>query len=494
MYKSTALLENKLSEVKKNMDTRLIAKNATALGISGVLAKAISAIVGIFVTRYLGPGPFGEYSTAYAFVGTFILFSEVGISQLMVQEGSRDESVLPRYFGNTLFFKSIIAVCVYILMLILMFPAGYTSTVRTMIIVLGAAVGFNAVNQSVYNYYQTKQQMYIAAGFQFLTTALIGGFTMLVILTGMGVVAITMTHLITYILISILLFLALRGKAKPQLQPAVLPRMVLKGLPFGIQRIFYNFYFQLSILLLSLMTTTVDVGIYSAAYKLILMLVFIPSLLTSAIYPVLFQLGVTDQNRHRDTIEKIFKVLSSVGIPGSVLLFVLAGPILTWLYAGKFDESIPIMMIVCWFLALECMSFGLGDVLTTTNRQWQRTIIQGLGVALLFSLIMILYPALGIYGAAYSLMIVEACIFMGYYILVRTKVYKIRIWRQLPIILAASALMAFTAYLIRDWHPLLSSVLAGTLYLIVLVTFDSDFRRIGIYAWRTGMRLLGLSR
>jgi len=260
------------------LDTRLIVKNATALGISGVLAKAITAVVGIFVTRYLGPGPFGDYSAAYAFVGTVILFSELGMSQYMVQEGSRNEGVLPKYFGNTLFFKSLMVILCYIFMLILMFPAGYSTSVKIMIVVLGVAVGFNALNQSVYNYYQARQQMYLAAGFQFLTTVLIGGLTLLVILTGMGVVAITATHLITYVLISILLFFALRNKVRPKVEIKEISRMVKGGLPFGTHRIFYYIFLQLSILVLSLTTTNVELGIYSAAYKLVLMLIFLPVL------------------------------------------------------------------------------------------------------------------------------------------------------------------------------------------------------------------------
>lgn len=472
------------------LDTRLIVKNATALGISGVLAKAITAVVGIFVTRYLGPGPFGDYSAAYAFVGTVILFSELGMSQYMVQEGSRNEGVLPKYFGNTLFFKSLMVIVCYIFMLILMYPAGYSTTVKIMIAVLGVAVGFNALNQSVYNYYQARQQMYLAAGFQFLTTVLIGGLTLLVILTGMGVVAITATHLITYVLTSILLFLALRNKVKPQIKIREISSMVKGGLPFGTHRIFYYIFLQLSILVLSLTTTNVELGIYSAAYKLVLMLIFLPSLLTSALYPVLYQLGETDKDKHQYTIEKVFKMLSAVGIAGSVLIFVLAEPLVIWLYAGKFNASIPILMIVSWFLALECMSYSLGDVLTTTNRQWQRTIIQGSGLLILFLLIIILNPYLGIYGAAYALIFVEAFIFLGYYILVRQKVYKVHIWRQLPIILLASLLMAATAWILIGWNPLISATIAGIVYCTVLVAFDKDFRRIGRYAWNQALKLL----
>lgn len=243
------------------MDTRLIAKNAAALGISGLAAKAIAAIVGIWVTRYLGPGPFGDYSIAYAYVTTFILAAEMGISQLMVQEGSRDPAVLPQYFGNALLFKAFIAVIVYLLMLGFI-PAGYSGNTKWMIVILGMAVGFNALNQTVYNYYQATQEMYLAAFYQFFNTLLIGVLTMGVIFLNRGVVAITVTHLLSYIVISVLLWLALRGKIKPRVVMDEMKRMVVSGLPFGIHRLFYLFYFQLSILVLSLICTNVEVGVF----------------------------------------------------------------------------------------------------------------------------------------------------------------------------------------------------------------------------------------
>ncbi len=474
------------------MDTRLIIKNSTALGISGILAKAIAAVVGIVVTRYLGPGPYGDYSAAYAYVGTFILFAELGISQLMVQEGSRDLSVLPKYFGNTLFFKSITVIICYILMLIFMYPAGYSVTVKTMIAFVGIAVCFNAINQSVYNYYQAVQKLYLAAIYQFLTTLLIALFTMVVVLTGMGVVAVTFTHLFSYIIISILLYFALRKEIIPKVEIKSLPAMVKGGLPFGIHRLFYYVFTQLSILILSLTTTNVELGIFSAAYKLVLILVFLPSLMTSAIYPVLYQLGESDKNKHQDIIEKVFKVLSAVGIAGSTLIFVLAGPYTEWLYAGKFNESIPILMIVSWLLALECMSFSLGDVLTTTDRQWQRTVVQGTAVLMLFILIFVSYPYLGIYGAAYSLIFVEGYIFLCYYILVRRGVYKIRVWRQLPSIIVASLLMAVSAWLFKSLNPMISSALAGTVFCLVLIALDKDFRKIGNYALQHMLKIAGI--
>ncbi|NMA68005.1 MAG: flippase [Desulfitobacterium sp.] len=463
------------------MDTRLLAKNATALGVSSILAKSISAVMGILVTRYLGPGPYGDYSAAYAYAGTFILFSELGISQLMVQEGSKKPEVLPRYFGNTLFVKALLCVLCYIAMLIFMFPAGYNETVKTMIVFVGIAVCFNAIDQSVYNYYQAVQKIYISAAFQFLTTVLIALFTIVVLVAGLGVVSITFTHLFSYIIITVLLYFALRKEVKPKVDFPNMGNMVRNGLPFGVHRIFYYLFTQFSILMLSLTVTNVELGVYSAAYKLILVLIFIPSLMTSALYPILYQLGDSDRSQHQGVIEKIFKVLSAVGIAGSTLIFVLAGPLLTWLYDGKFNDSIPIMMIVTWFLALECMSFSLGDVLTTTGRQMQRTIVQGISLVLLALLIFTLVPVFGIYGAAYGVILVEIFIFFAYYVLVRKNVYKVRLWRQLPTTLVAAALMAGVAWLLYDFHPLISASVAGVVFCLVIVLIDRDFRKIGTF-------------
>ncbi len=257
------------------MELRPVLKNTAALGIASVLSKAIAAIVGIAVTRYLGKEPFGEYSSAYAFVSTFILFTDFGLSQLMVQEGSRDESVLPVYLGTTLLFKTFTAAGVYVLMLWLMHPAGYNLSIRSMVVILGVSSGLNALQATFYNYFQAKQQMYKAAAYQFLSTFLIGALTIGVLLAGGNVVMITLTHLGTNILMTVLLFLAVR-ELKLKVDLRRMSWMLRHGLSFGIAYIFYNIYFQIDSVMLSIMRTPAEVGVYSAAYRLISITLFIP--------------------------------------------------------------------------------------------------------------------------------------------------------------------------------------------------------------------------
>lgn len=462
------------------MELRLVLKNAAALSVASVLSKAIAAVVGISVARYLGPETYGEYNVALAFVSTFILFADFGLSNYMVQEGSLDERVLPLYLGNTLLFKVFTTLVIYVLMLVLM-PSSYSHSIQSMVIVFGLAGGLNALDSSVYNYFQAKQQMYYAATYQFLSTFLIGVLTILVVLIKGNVWLISVAQFITAVLISLFLYIHLRREIRLRFNLHKLIEMLKKGLPFGAATIFLYVYFQIDMFMLSLMRQPLEVGVYSAAYRLISILLFIPGILTSVLYPILFQLGVESQEKHRGTIEKIFKVLSAVGVPGSVLLFVLADPMLSWLYKNRFPQSVPIMMILCWFFALECLSFSLGDVLTTTNRQWTRAWIQGGAAVLNIVINFYAIPHYGIYGASVATLITELYVFVMYYGVVTWKVYKVRIWRQLPTIIFAAIVMAFAAYFLRHLHPLISAGLAGILYLVILIVLDKDFQRIGGY-------------
>ncbi|OLN31782.1 flippase [Desulfosporosinus metallidurans] len=467
------------------MELRLVLKNAAALSVASVLSKAIAAVVGISVARYLGPETYGEYNVALAFVSTFILFADFGLSNYMVQEGSRDEGVLPLYLGNTLLFKVFSSLAIYALMLVLM-PSSYSQSIRSMIIVFGLASGLNALDSTVYNYFQAKQQMYYAAVYQFLSTFLIGALTILVVLMKGNVVMISVSQCVTAVLISFMLYVHIRRDLRLEYNLRHLIKMIKRGLPYGIAVIFLYVYFQIDMFMLSLMRPPLEVGIYSAAYRLISILLFIPGILTSVLYPILFQLGVESQEKHRGTIEKIFKVLSAVGIPGSVLLFVLADPLLTWLYNNRFPQSIPIMMILSWFFALECLSFSLGDVLTTTNRQWTRAWIQGSAALLNIAINLYAIPRYGIYGASVATLITELFVFVMYYWIVRRQVYKVQTWRQLPVIVFAAIVMALAAYFLRHFHPLVSAGIAGILYLVILIALDDDFKRIGGYVLRQG--------
>ncbi len=464
------------------MEARVIFKNTVALSVATVLARAISAVVGIFVTRYLGPAASGEYATASTFVSMVILFTDFGLGQYIVQEGSREPKKLPGYLGNTLVFRALLILVVDVIMWLAAKPLGYDSNVITMVAIFGLANGAGALNNMFYNYFQARQEMYIAAIYQFLSTFLIGLGTIVVLVLRYGVIQIAWAQAVVIACITLLLYRAVTKATCLRLEPRSLGLMLRGGLPFGIAYLFYYIYFQIDSFMLSLMSSTVEVGTYAAAYRLISVLLFIPGILTSVLYPILYQLGVTNRDTHKQTVEKIFKFLAAIGLPVSLGLFLLADPIINLLYGHRFANAGPALKILAWFFALEAMSFPIGDVLTTTDNQWIRTAIQGSAAVGNVLLNLFLIPRYGIYGASAATLITETYILLAYLFAVRKKVYDVNVVKQLTGVGIAGLILGFILYLLSRYNPILALALGGIAYLLVLDRLDKDIHGVIIYA------------
>ena len=460
------------------MNIRLIMKNTGALTASTTLSRAIAFFVGILLARYLGPESMGLYAKAYAFVNIFSYFNELGLSQLMVREGSRDSTKLPLYYGNALLVKAVMVVIVFAVMMLCLAQTGFSWLQCELIIILGVGMALNNINQTVYNYYQTKQNMAAAAGYQFLEALFIAVLTLGVIfIGGLGVLAVMAAHLAAFALVFILLQLAMRKQVNPVVDLRKIPRMIGEGLPFGLQRAVNAMIPNASIFVLSLMLVSdAEAGLFRVAQSLVVALIFLPNAFASALYPVLFQLGAGDQNQHQEVMEKVFKILAAVGIPGSFLMWITAPRIIDLLYGAKYADSAAIFAVLSWYFALECLNYPLGDVLTTKNRPWQRAVLQGISLGLLVALTVWAQSRFGLMGSAWAILAVEAFLFWGYYIYIRVRMYPIRIWRQLPGVVLASLAMTGVAWLTLNLHFLIEVSAAAVAYAVVLFVVDKDLR------------------
>ncbi|MFZ3131518.1 MAG: polysaccharide biosynthesis C-terminal domain-containing protein, partial [Desulfosporosinus sp.] len=333
----------------------------------------------------------------------------------------------------------------------------------------------------IYNYFQARQEMYIAAVYQFLSTFFIGLGTILVLVKQLGVIQISLVQLVVIAVITLLLYRTVVKVNPLRVEWSAMGAMVRGGLPFGISYLFYYIYFQVATFMLSLMRTTAEVGTYSAAYRLMSVLLFIPGIVTSVLYPILYQLGVGDMEKHKQTVEKIFKFLTAIGLLISLLFFLLADPIIYFLYGAKFAGAGLALKLLAWFFLLEAMSFTIGDVLTTTNNQWTRTLIQGSAALGNVGLNYFMIRQWGIYGSSVATLITEVFVLIAYLFAVRKKVYDINIARQLPSVFIAGLGLCAVALLLPNVNFFVSAFLAGVVYLILLDRLDKDVHKVVRY-------------
>ena len=139
-----------------------------------------------------------------------------------------------------------------------------------------------------------------------------------VLFKGYGVVVFGYTFILAEIIVVLMAFLIAFTKfikIKMEIDWPFIKILLKSALPFGMAFIFGSIYFFIGSIILSKIKGDAEVAIFSAAYNIILALLFIPTVYTNAIYPVLSRYYHQSKSELRLLYERSFKYLYIIGIP-----------------------------------------------------------------------------------------------------------------------------------------------------------------------------------
>jgi O-antigen/teichoic acid export membrane protein len=106
-------------------------------------------------------------------------------------------------------------------------------------------------------------------------------------------------------------------------------------------------------LILSLVGTDAQIGYYSAGLKMVEPWTMVPQTVMPNVLPVLSR-SYHDRDGRAHRIQRLtVKYLQAIAIPVSVLLVVLADPLITTLFGQAFAEAVPIVQILAATVALQ---------------------------------------------------------------------------------------------------------------------------------------------
>lgn len=355
-----------------------IAANISYLFVSDIVVRSVSAGSSLLVARWLGPDRFGVLALALSYGALASFLADLGLTHTFIREGSRG-SELEGLVASTLRIRMILAAGATALLTSAMVFTMEAGEARTASIIIVASLIIGGTFQSLgSSYFQATQRMSGLAAIRTTTalltsTGLLVGLALDFSLTGLA---------LAYGLGSLgagAMGLILINRYVPLNSGR--NRDIWKGLgEFTTSGALGVSFIQLPPVLLSRVGSMADVGIFSAANRFPLFFSQIPSVVTVAFYPALY--GIRDPSRHRVLASLELKILAIVGgilsIPGILypaqIIGTLVGP--EWVDGG--DEVLRILSPLAFLSAINA---GLGDLLTTTDRQRRR--VTGIAFGLL---------------------------------------------------------------------------------------------------------------
>ena len=253
-------------------------------------------------------------------------------------------------------------------------------------------------------------------------------------------------------------------------EPALrLRRLLHQAIPFGAISAVQSFYTRVDILLLGQMASTTALGLYSAAYKPINMVVYFGGTLAGPLFPLMAQ---TPQTSAPAAFRRTMRGLGVVAPAMALICSGLAGPVLRVFYGSAYAAAAPIMVLLAWSAAANWLYAPLGVALQARGRE--RWWLTGLGGGFVVNLLGNLWaiPHWGAIGAATATLASEVAL-LGF--------ATVLIWWELSIPASLqSALYALAAVAggIALWGlsglgPLLATLGSLTVYGACLIALRS---------------------
>ncbi len=443
--------------------------------IASVGQKVISFVYFTLIARNIGAEGTGKYFFALSFTTVFVVFIDLGLTQVLIREGAKSKEKLQKYFSSVIFTKIFLGILTYLAAFTVINIMGYPVETRHLVYLSAVTMLFDSIHLTIYGVLRAignlKYEAIAIIGSQLITLILGTTFLYLKFPLIFLILAFTIPSFLNVVYSSIVLFKKYQIKLKAKLDKEILRFMAVIAVPFALASIFGRVYSYIDSILLSKLAGDVAVGWYSIPYKITYAFQFMPLALMATLYPKFSEYFAKDKKRLAFTFERAIKYLMIIVFPIAIGIGVLSRDIILSLYTAEYINSILPLQILLAGLVFSYLSFPVGSFLNASNRQVTQTIIVFFVMVINIILNVILIPRIGVVGAAISALVGNICLTVfGYFII--PSIAKISHWflfKSFLQIFTSAVVMGLGVYFINQIsHYTIAILVAVVVYPIML--------------------------
>lgn len=391
-----------------------------------IISKVISTVLGLMavaiMTRYLGQFGFGQYTTIMTFLSFFAIAADLGLTLVTSQMLSRPDIDQEKAIGNLFSLRFLTALLFLGVAPLAVFFFPYDLTIKIGVVITTFSFFFAALNQIFVGLFQKKLHMEKVALAEVVSRIfLVFGVWLAASLNYklFGMMAATVAASAVSFAIHYW-YSRSYAKVRFMVDRDIWRHIIRMSWPIAITIIFNMIYMKADTLILSLVKTQEEVGIYGAAYKVIDVLVTIPFMFAGIILPILTSDWlVANKEKFNKVMQRSFDAMAIVAIPLIVGTQFVASGLMTLVAGKEFGISGQVLQILIIAASIIFIGCIFAHAVIAVNKQKQ--IIWAYVFTSLTSLAgyLIFIPKFSFYGAAWMTVYSELAIAVASYLLVR---------------------------------------------------------------------------
>ncbi|MFA7309024.1 MAG: flippase [Patescibacteria group bacterium] len=452
--------------------TKKIAYNTLIQFVGKAITTTISIVTLATIARYLGVSLYGEYATAFAFIGFFSILADMGFYTIAVKEMAARPDEKDYIIGNILLMRIALALAFVVIAPIVgwLIPV-YSLAVKQGILIICLSTFFVLINQifvSVFQYFLRMDKLVLADS---ISRAVMLVVVLIAVYLKLPLPFFFLAHLLANIALCLLSYLFARKFVTVRLKydSKYWKYIAKEASTLGLVLVLGFVYFKVDSLMLSLLADSRAVGIYSASYKVLEIMITIPAMFMGSVFPLIVRYIKDKDERLQGSFQKSFDFMSLLALPMLLSLVVLAKPIMLLLAGGEFTDSILVLQYLSFAIFIIFYGTIFGNFVVAANLQKKMIYVYLLGMVFNTITNAYLISRFSYYGAALTTVVTELLVASLTFIIIKRHfgfVPNLRIFFKA---LTASVVMAALLYVTRGAiHVLLLAPIGLFLYIGVL--------------------------
>ncbi len=389
--------------------SKQLAKNTLYLTLAYIGQKIIAFVYFLFLARIMMPEQTGEYFLVTSIVAIFFVVGDFGINAVVIREIAKKPEQAKTFVQRSLGTKLPFVLLGIVGAVIAAWVLQYDIQVQQLIWLATGILALDSFSSFFYG---------VLRGHQLLKYEAVGMFSGQLISSGIGALVLWQ-HPSLYLLVIALMsgsllnacismwFVVKRHGAeviRPIWSSVFARRVLAIALPFALAGAFVKVNSYFDSILISKFLDTVQVGIYSIAYKFTYAFQFLPLAFVAVLYPAMSSVVNKDSKKLANMFNQGMWYMMIIATPIVFGLWLIA-PQVVLLAGPEYIAAAPVLQTLAFVLLPIFLDFPIGSLLNASGRQSTKTAITGMTMVINVVTNILFIPAYGIIGATYAALI-----------------------------------------------------------------------------------------
>jgi O-antigen/teichoic acid export membrane protein len=422
-----------------------VAARGGALRALGYGAGTLLAVLSTpLMIRHLGVEGFGRYVTVLSLVTVVTAFADAGLVTITLREyasrsGADRDAVMRDLLGIRIT-AGVVAGAVAVLFAVV---AGYPPVQVAGTAAIAAAFFLWSVQTVLAAALQGELRFGWIAAVELLRQAIFVALVVVLVVAGAGLGSFYVI-MIPASVTGLVLTAVLVRRLMP-LRPGFRPRrwwpLLRDTLIYAAAVALNAAYFRIGIVALSLLASEHETGYFATAFRVMEVLIGVPTLIVGAAFPILARAARDDRGRLDSATTRLIEVALVMGLWLALTVGLAAGPIVGVLAGDASDPSIGLLRLLSVALIASFVTVACGFALLSLRKHRAILLANVAALAVSATLTLALVPAYGARGAAIAVLVAEAVLMLtSLAVLVRERPAVADALRRAPAVVLAGAI------------------------------------------------------